>query len=95
MTRVAWMYYFSKFPELLDTVFFIMRKRYDQVSTLHVIHHGAMPFAGKVLFVKFLMRDHKLRPKKTNQNKKKCLGTEIIFYSLKFKLNFHSLISLN
>lgn len=48
MTRVAWVYYFSKFPELFDTIFFVMRKRSDQVSTLHVVHHGAMPFAGKL-----------------------------------------------
>jgi hypothetical protein len=25
----------------------VMRKRYDQVSTLHVIHHGIMPFSGR------------------------------------------------
>ena len=47
MVYAAYIYYFSKFPELFDTIFFVMRKRYDQVSTLHVIHHGAMPFAGK------------------------------------------------
>lgn len=47
-TRVAagcWWYFFSKFTEFFDTIFFIMRKRYDQVSTLHVIHHGIMPFS--------------------------------------------------
>lgn len=41
----CWWYYFSKFTEFFDTFFFIMRKRYDQVSTLHVIHHGIMPFS--------------------------------------------------
>lgn len=39
-------YFISKFTEFLDTFFFVMRKRYDQVSTLHVIHHGVMPFSG-------------------------------------------------
>lgn len=39
----CWWYYFSKFTEFFDTFFFVMRKRYDQVSTLHVIHHGIMP----------------------------------------------------
>lgn len=48
MVYIAYVYYFSKFPELFDTIFFVMRKRYDQVSTLHVIHHGAMPFAGEL-----------------------------------------------
>lgn len=41
----CWWYYFSKFTEFFDTLFFVMRKRYDQVSTLHVIHHGIMPFS--------------------------------------------------
>lgn len=39
----CWWYFFSKFTEFLDTIFFVMRKRNDQVSTLHVIHHGIMP----------------------------------------------------
>lgn len=43
MARGCWWYYFSKFTEFFDTIFFVMRKRYDQVSTLHVIHHGIMP----------------------------------------------------
>ena len=45
MAYVAWWYYFSKFTEFFDTFFFVLRKRYDQVSTLHVIHHGVMPFS--------------------------------------------------
>jgi len=43
MASGCWWYYFSKFTEFFDTIFFVMRKRYDQVSTLHVIHHGLMP----------------------------------------------------
>lgn len=43
MARGCWWYFFSKFTEFFDTLFFVMRKRYDQVSTLHVIHHGIMP----------------------------------------------------
>ena len=30
---VGWWYFFSKFVDLLDTVFFIMRKKFNQVST--------------------------------------------------------------
>jgi elongation of very long chain fatty acids protein 7 len=45
MTEGCYWYYISKFTEFLDTFFFVMRKRYDQVSTLHVIHHGIMPFS--------------------------------------------------
>ncbi|KAK7603572.1 hypothetical protein V9T40_003571 [Parthenolecanium corni] len=46
--RVAngcWWYYFSKFTEFFDTFFFVLRKKYDQVTTLHVIHHGIMPLS--------------------------------------------------
>jgi elongation of very long chain fatty acids protein 7 len=49
MAAGCWWYFFSKFTEFFDTFFFVMRKRYDQVSTLHVIHHGIMPFSGQYL----------------------------------------------
>lgn len=45
IVRGCWWYYFSKFTEFFDTFFFVMRKKYDQVSTLHVIHHGIMPMS--------------------------------------------------
>lgn len=45
MANVCWWFYFSKFFELLDTIFFIMRKKFNQVSFLHVFHHGIMPFS--------------------------------------------------
>ncbi|XP_070499657.1 very long chain fatty acid elongase 7-like [Chironomus tepperi] len=45
MANGSYLYYLSKFSEFLDTFFFVLRKRYDQVSTLHVIHHGIMPFS--------------------------------------------------
>lgn len=45
MANVCWWFYFSKFIELLDTIFFIMRKKFNQVSFLHVFHHGIMPFS--------------------------------------------------
>ncbi|KAG5675219.1 hypothetical protein PVAND_005143 [Polypedilum vanderplanki] len=41
----TYLYYLSKFSEFFDTFFFVLRKKYDQVSTLHVIHHGIMPFS--------------------------------------------------
>jgi elongation of very long chain fatty acids protein 7 len=40
----AWyLYFLSKFPEFLDTIFFVMRKKFSQVSSLHLIHHAVMP----------------------------------------------------
>ncbi|KAM3866232.1 elongation of very long chain fatty acids protein 1a [Diretmus argenteus] len=44
MVRVAWLFYFSKFIELLDTVFFVMRKKHNQITFLHVFHHSVMPW---------------------------------------------------
>lgn len=44
MTWTCWLYYFSKFIELLDTVFFVLRKKHNQVTFLHVFHHSIMPF---------------------------------------------------
>ncbi|XP_073951558.1 very long chain fatty acid elongase 7-like [Choristoneura fumiferana] len=41
----CWWYYFSKFTEFFDTLFFVMRKKFDHVSKLHVIHHGIMPMS--------------------------------------------------
>ena len=42
--NVGWWYFFSKFIDLLDTIFFIMRKKFNQVSALHVIHHSTLPW---------------------------------------------------
>jgi elongation of very long chain fatty acids protein 7 len=43
MVSVCWWFYFSKFIELFDTIFFVLRKKFNQVSFLHVFHHGIMP----------------------------------------------------
>ncbi|KAK3090379.1 hypothetical protein FSP39_011333 [Pinctada imbricata] len=45
MASVCWMFYISKFIELLDTVFFVLRKKFNQASFLHVFHHGIMPIS--------------------------------------------------
>lgn len=43
MVNACWWFYFSKFVELFDTIFFVLRKKSNQVSFLHVFHHGIMP----------------------------------------------------
>ncbi|XP_024083450.1 elongation of very long chain fatty acids protein AAEL008004 isoform X2 [Cimex lectularius] len=45
MVNVCWWYYFSKFTEFMDTIFFVLRKKNEHISTLHVIHHGCMPMS--------------------------------------------------
>lgn len=42
MASVCWWYFFSKIIELLDTVFFILRKKNNQITFLHVYHHSTM-----------------------------------------------------
>ncbi|XP_008199652.2 very long chain fatty acid elongase AAEL008004 [Tribolium castaneum] len=48
MVNVTWWYFFSKFTELVETIFFIMRKKFNQVNALHVFHHGIMPVSAWV-----------------------------------------------
>nr|XP_026485761.1 elongation of very long chain fatty acids protein AAEL008004-like [Vanessa tameamea]XP_026485763.1 elongation of very long chain fatty acids protein AAEL008004-like [Vanessa tameamea] len=45
MANTCWWYYFSKFTEFFDTLFFVLRKKNEHVSMLHVIHHGIMPMS--------------------------------------------------
>ena len=40
---VGWLFVMSKFVDLFDTVFFVLRKNFHQVSALHVIHHSLVP----------------------------------------------------
>ncbi|KAG5883066.1 hypothetical protein JTB14_030441 [Gonioctena quinquepunctata] len=45
MARGCWWYYISKYTEFFDTFFFVLRKKNDHITTLHVIHHGIMPMS--------------------------------------------------
>jgi len=40
---LGWLFFFSKIIEFMDTIFFILRKKYSQVSFLHVVHHSLVP----------------------------------------------------
>lgn len=44
MVRVAWLFWFSKIIELLDTVIFVLRKKSGQITFLHIFHHSFMPW---------------------------------------------------
>ncbi|XP_022916078.1 very long chain fatty acid elongase 7-like [Onthophagus taurus] len=64
VSTAAWWYFFSKIVELLDTVFFVLRKKQSQVTFLHVYHHSIMTFfswcylkllpAEQMIFIGFL-----------------------------------------
>ncbi|XP_067945445.1 very long chain fatty acid elongase 4-like [Watersipora subatra] len=43
LAKAVWWYYFSKPIEFLDTLFFVLRKKNNQISFLHVYHHSTMP----------------------------------------------------
>ncbi|GFY41949.1 elongation of very long chain fatty acids protein AAEL008004 [Trichonephila inaurata madagascariensis] len=43
MAEVGWFFYITKFIEFADTIFFILRKKESQISTLHVFHHSLVP----------------------------------------------------
>lgn len=62
MARAVWLYYMAKVIELLDTVFFVLRKKNSQVSFLHLYHHTLMPmcaFVGVKYFAgKFILPEY-------------------------------------
>lgn len=41
--RTGYIFLLSRLFEFLDTIFFILRKKYTQASNLHVIHHSLVP----------------------------------------------------
>lgn len=54
---VSYGYYITKYLDLFDTVFFILRKKNNQITFLHVYHHAGMVFAVYV-FMTFLAGSH-------------------------------------
>ncbi|XP_025158805.1 elongation of very long chain fatty acids protein 7 [Harpegnathos saltator] len=42
ISRVVWYYFMLKVVDLLDTFFFVLRKKQSQVSFLHIYHHCGM-----------------------------------------------------
>lgn len=57
MANAVWWYYIAKLSELLDTVFFVLRKKNNQITFLHVYHHFMMVICGWI-GVKFLPGGH-------------------------------------
>ncbi|CAM1321692.1 ELOVL7 (predicted) [Pycnogonum litorale] len=45
MAAISWWYFISKFVEFADTMFFVLRKKNNQLTLLHVVHHGMMPMS--------------------------------------------------
>lgn len=43
VARGVYVYFLAKISELLDTVFFVIRKKNNQITFLHLYHHTVMP----------------------------------------------------
>lgn len=43
VVHLGYLFLLSKYMDLVETVFFVLRKKYNQVSALHVYHHSAVP----------------------------------------------------
>lgn len=43
VARGCYIYFLTKLTELLDTVFFVLRKKNNQITFLHMYHHTVMP----------------------------------------------------
>jgi elongation of very long chain fatty acids protein 7 len=41
--RASYWFYITKFIDFFDTLFFVLRKKNNQITTLHVLHHGLLP----------------------------------------------------
>lgn len=46
VVMVTYLYYILKVSDLLDTIFFVMRKKNSHITFLHVYHHGGMVLAS-------------------------------------------------
>ena len=75
MAKVSWWYFISKFTEFTDTFFFVLRKKFNHISVLHIIHHGLMPMSGKC---------------KDLRNKFKLRLSFLVWWGLKFLPGGHS-----
>ncbi|CAN7998939.1 unnamed protein product [Ixodes hexagonus] len=42
VTRLGWWYLLLKMVEFLDTVFFVLTKKFSHISLLHVVHHSTV-----------------------------------------------------
>ncbi|GFS56244.1 elongation of very long chain fatty acids protein AAEL008004 [Trichonephila inaurata madagascariensis] len=45
LAELGWWFFFMKFIEFADTIFFVLRKKNKHISTLHVVHHAVVPIA--------------------------------------------------
>ena len=44
--NIVWWFLASKFTDFMDSFFFVLRKKNNQLTSLHVIHHAMMPMTS-------------------------------------------------
>ncbi|OQR79281.1 fatty acyl-CoA elongase-like [Tropilaelaps mercedesae] len=44
--ELTWWYVIVRVLDFIDTMFFLLRKKYSHISTLHVLHHTLVVFSG-------------------------------------------------
>jgi hypothetical protein len=44
--HMGYIYFLSKFVDLMGTLFFVIRKKYSQITFLHSYHHTVVPLFG-------------------------------------------------
>ena len=47
----SWWFLFLRLSEFLETIFFILKKKFNQVTILHVYHHISVPFIVWIFFI--------------------------------------------
>ncbi|XP_055914489.1 elongation of very long chain fatty acids protein 7-like [Eupeodes corollae] len=57
LLQASYIYYITKYLDLFDTIFFVLRKKDNQISFLHVYHHAIMVLAVW-LYMKFFFGSH-------------------------------------
>ncbi|XP_027198132.2 very long chain fatty acid elongase 1-like [Dermatophagoides pteronyssinus] len=49
LIHLGYLYWLSKILDLWDTSFFVIRKKFSQITLLHVYHHTVVPLFGYIL----------------------------------------------
>ena len=55
--NIVWWYFFSKFTDFMDSFFMVLKKKNNQLTSLHVIHHMIMPMCSWI-FLKWVGGGH-------------------------------------
>lgn len=84
LVYIAFLYFATKLVELLDTIFFILRKKYSQASNLHVFHHSFIAVCVWIYFKVAPGGSSVLFPYLN-------VGVHTIMYGYYFLATFHSL----